>query len=259
MDLGTSGRRAIVCGSTRGLGRACAEALAAEGVHLVLNGLDQGRTQAAADEIAKAFEVEVAAVAADVGTAQGRAALIAACPEADILVNNTGGPPVLPLDEMTEAQFVAALNAVMMSAVLLTKAVIPGMVARRFGRIVNVTSGQVTAPRSEMALSAGPRAGLTAVMKGLSIDVVPYNVTINNLLPERFATDRQRNHARAAAAELNIPLEEALLERGKSVAARRLGDPQEFGATCAFVCSAHAGFMTGQNIHLDGGSYPGLV
>jgi 3-oxoacyl-[acyl-carrier protein] reductase len=133
------------------------------------------------------------------------------------------------------------------------------MAARGFGRIVNITSGQVTAPRSEMALSAGPRAGLTAVMKGLSVDLSRHNVTINNLLPERFATDRQRNHARAAAEANGIPLEEALLERGKGTAARRLGDPKEFGATCAFICSAHAGFMTGQNIHLDGGSYPGLV
>jgi 3-oxoacyl-[acyl-carrier protein] reductase len=259
MDLGIAGRRAIVCASSRGLGRACAEALAAEGVDVVINGLNVERLEAAAAAMRAIYAVEVRAVAADVATEAGRAALLAACAEPDILVNNVGGPPVMPPLEATEAQWLSALQSVLLSAVMMTRAVVPGMVERRFGRIVNITSAQVTAPRGEMALSAGPRAALTAFAKGLSLEVVRHNVTLNNLLPERFATDRQREHARKASIERNIPLEQALLERGATVAAKRLGDPAEFGALCAFVCSAHAGYMSGQNLHLDGGSYPGLV
>ena len=260
MDLGIAGRKAIICASSRGLGRACAEALAAEGVSVVINGVDPERLAGVAAEIRAAYpDVEVKAAVADVTTADGRAALLAACPDPDILVNNVGGPPVLPPLESTEAQWAAALNDVLMSAILLTRAVVPGMIERRFGRIINITSGQVTAPRGEMALSAAPRAALTAFMKGLSLDVMQHNVTINNMLPERFATDRQRDHARRVSIERNIPLEQALLERGSTVAAKRLGEPKEFGATCAFYCSVHAGYMSGQNLHLDGGSYPGLV
>jgi 3-oxoacyl-[acyl-carrier protein] reductase len=260
MDLGLAGRKAIVCASSRGLGRACAEALAAEGVSVVVNGLDTARLEGVAAEIAAAWPaVGVQAVAADVATAEGRAALLAACPSPDILVNNVGGPPVLAPLDITEAQWLSALNDVLMSAVLLTRAVVPGMIERRFGRVINITSGQVTAPRGEMALSAAPRAALTAFMKGLSLDVMQHNVTINNMLPERFATDRQRDHARRVSIEQGIPLEQALRERGSTVAARRLGEPSEFGAACAFYCSVHASYMSGQNLHLDGGSYPGLV
>jgi 3-oxoacyl-[acyl-carrier protein] reductase len=260
MDLGIAGRKAIVCASSRGLGRACAEALAAEGVSVVLNGIDPARLESVAAEVRAAYpKVEIKAVVADVTTAQGRAALLAACPEPDMLINNVGGPPVMPPLDATETQWLSALNNVLMSAVLLTRAVVPGMVERGFGRVINITSGQVTAPRGEMTLSAAPRAALTAFMKGLSLDVMQHNVTINNLLPERFATDRQRDHARRVSIEKGIPLEQALRERGSTVAAKRLGEPVEFGATCAFYCSAHAGYMSGQNVHLDGGSYPGLV
>ena len=260
MDLGIAGRKAIICASSRGLGRACAEALAAEGVSVVLNGVNPERLASVAAEVRAAYpKVEVMAVVADVATAEGRAALLAACPDRDILINNVGGPPVLPPLEATEEQWLSALNSVLMSAVLLTQQVVPGMVERRFGRVINITSGQVTAPRGEMALSAAPRAALTAFMKGLSLEVMQHNVTINNMLPERFATDRQRDHARRVSEERGIPLEQALRERGSGVAAKRLGEPVEFGATCAFYCSVHAGYMSGANLHLDGGSYPGLV
>ena len=259
MDLGIAGRRAIVCASSRGLGRACAEALAAEGVSVVINGVDAERLERVAAEIRAVYAVEVTALRADVTTAEGRAALLAACAEPDILINNVGGPPVLPPLEITEDQWLSALNNVLISAVMLTKAVVPGMVARGFGRVINITSGQVTAPRGEMSLSAAPRAALTAFMKGLSLDVMQHNVTINNMLPERFATDRQRDHARRVSIERGIPLEQALRERGSGVAAKRLGEPAEFGATCAFYCSVHASYMSGANLHLDGGSYPGLV
>jgi 3-oxoacyl-[acyl-carrier protein] reductase len=166
---------------------------------------------------------------------------------------------VLPPLDASEAQWLAALNDVLMSAVLLTQAIVPGMVERGFGRVINITSGQVTAPRGEMVLSAAPRAALTAFMKGLSLEVMQHDVVINNLLPERFATDRQQEHARRVAAERGISFEQALRERGSAVAAKRLGEPAEFGAVCAFYCSAHVGYMSGQNVHLDGGAYPGLI
>ena len=259
MDLGIAGRCAIVCGSSKGLGYACAEALAAEGVAVVMNGRDPARLEAAAAKVRATHAVEVRAVAADLSTPEGRQALLAACPEPDILINNSGGPPVVPLLEASEEQWLAAVNQLLLPALSLTRAVVPAMVARRFGRIVNITSAQVATPRSEMALSAGPRTALTAAMKGLALDLARHNVTVNNLLPERFATDRQRTLAEAAMKARGLTLEEALAERAQGIAARRMGDPQEFGATCAFVCSAHAGYMSGQNIHLDGGSYTGLI
>mgnify|MGYP000993846637 CR=1 FL=1 len=260
MDLGIAGRKAIVCGSSRGLGRACAGALAAEGVSVVLNGLDPARLARAADELRAACpDVEVLAIAADVTTEEGRAALLAACPAPDILVNNVSGPPVMPVLDTTREQWLSALNDVLLSAVALTQRVVPGMVERGFGRVINITSAQVTAPRGEMALSAAPRAALTALMKGLSLEVVKHNVTINNLMPERFATDRQRQHAMQASIDQGIPLEQALRARGSGVAARRLGEPSEFGATCAFYCSVHASYLSGQNVRLDGGTYPGLI
>ena len=259
MDLGIAGRRAVVCGSSKGLGYACADALAAEGVAVVLNGRDPARLEAAAAALRAAHGLDIRAVAADLTTAAGRDALLGACPDPDILINNSGGPPVVPLLEATEAQWLAALQQVLLPALLLTQAVVPAMVERRFGRIVNITSAQVATPRSEMALSAGPRTALTAAMKGLALDLARHNVTVNNLLPERFATDRQRTLAEAAMKSRGISLDEAMAERAQAIAARRMGDPAEFGATCAFVCSAHAGYMSGQNIHLDGGSYTGLI
>ncbi len=259
MDLGIKGRRAIVCASSRGLGRACAEALVAEGVVVVLNGRDPARLEDTAAELRARPGAEVTAVAGDVTTEAGRAALLAACPDPDILVNNNAGPTPRAFLDVSRENWVEALDANMVAPLLLTAAVLPAMKERRFGRIINVTSAMVTTPRPHMVLSSGARAGLTAAMKGLSFEVAPFNVTINNLLPERIDTDRQHFMAQETSARLGISYEEARVEQVKSIAAGRLGDPREFGATCAFLCSAHAGFISGMNIHLDGGSYPALL
>lgn len=260
MDLGIAGRRALICASSRGLGRACADALAAEGVHVVINGLNDERLQAAASEMRTAHpDVTVEAVAGDITTAEGREALLAACREPDILINNNAGPTPGPFLSKSDEDWLAALESNMLAALAMIRAVLPTMIERRFGRIVNITSAMVTTPRPPMGISSGPRAGLTAVCKGLALDVAKHNVTINNLLPERFDTDRQRYMARRDVDQLGITYEEARARMVSTIAAGRLGRPEEFGATCAFVCSAHSGYMSGMNIHLDGGSYPGLV
>jgi 3-oxoacyl-[acyl-carrier protein] reductase len=259
MDLGLSGRRAIVCASSRGLGRACAQALAAEGVDVVINGRDADRlaeTEAALRLVAVG---RVTAVAGDVTTESGRAALLAACPDPDILVNNNAGPSPAEFSALEYDHWMSAVASNMVAPLMLVRAVLPGMVARRFGRIVNVTSAMVTTPRPHMMLSSAARAGLTAALKGLSLDVARHNVTINNLLPERFDTDRQEQMARRAMKREGIDYAEARARQIASIAARRLGDPAEFGASCAFLCSIHSGFISGQNLHLDGGSYPALI
>lgn len=259
MDLGIKGRRAIVCASSRGLGRACAEALAAEGVAVVINGRDPERLDATAAEIRATHGAVVTPVLGDVTTEKGRAALLAACPDPDILVNNNAGPTPRNFLDVDRDRWLAALDANMVAPLLLTAAVLPAMKERRFGRIVNITSAMVTTPRPHMVMSSGARAGLTAAMKGLSFEVAPFNITVNNLLPERIDTDRQHFMAEQAARRLGITFEEARVEQVKSIAANRLGEPREFGATCAFLCSALAGFISGMNVHLDGGSYPALV
>jgi 3-oxoacyl-[acyl-carrier protein] reductase len=259
MDLGIAGRTAIVCASRSGLGRACAEALAAEGVNVIVNGRDQGRLDEAVAEIRKVAKGKVTPVVGDVTTEPGRAALLAACPDPDILVNNNAGPPPRPFQEIAKSDWLAAVEANMVAPLLLIHAVLPKMRDRKFGRIVNITSAMVTTPRPYMGLSSGARAGLTAVLKGLSLDVARDNVTINNLLPERFDTDRQVQMAKAAVKRENISYEEARRRQVESIAAKRLGDPREFGAACAFLCSAFGGYISGQNLHLDGGSYPALV
>jgi 3-oxoacyl-[acyl-carrier protein] reductase len=259
MDLGLTGKTAIVCASTRGLGRACAEALLSEGVKVVINGRDEARLAQVADELRAATGGEIIPVRGDVTTAEGRAALLAACADPDILVNNNAGPDPTDFLKIADDAWLAAIDANMVAPILLVKAVLPGMVARNFGRIINITSAMVTTPRPHMTLSSGARAGLTAAMKGLSLEVARHNVTINNLLPERFDTARQDQMAKVAMARSGITYEEARRRQVESIAARRLGKPSEFGATCAFLCSVHAGFMSGQNVHLDGGSYPALV
>jgi 3-oxoacyl-[acyl-carrier protein] reductase len=258
MELGIAGRTALVCASSRGLGRACAEALAAEGVSVVINGRDVGRLGEAEAAI-RAAGGDVRAVVADVETEAGRAALLAVCPEPDILVTNNNGPTPRNFADVTEADWQAGLLANMVAPLLLIHAVLPAMRRRKFGRIVNITSAMVTTPRPHMVLSSGARAGLTAALKGLSLEVARDNVTINNLLPERFDTYRQEFMAQQAVKRQGVTYEQARTAQLESIAARRLGDPREFGATCAFVCSVFAGFMSGQNLHLDGGSYPGLV
>jgi len=254
MDLGIAGRRAIVCGSSRGLGRACAEALIAEGVQVWLNGRDPERLARTQAELNPA-----GAVAADIDTPEGRAALLAACPDPDILVTNNAGPTPRNFAEVDEDQWMAALQSNMVAPMLLIRAVLPTMRARKFGRIINITSAMVTTPRMHMVMSSGARAGLTAAMKGLSLEVARDNVTINNMLPERFDTDRQIFMAQQVEKREGIPYEEARRLQVASIAARRLGQPREFGAMCAFLCSDLAGFTSGMNMHMDGGSYPALI
>jgi 3-oxoacyl-[acyl-carrier protein] reductase len=259
MDLGLTGRTAIVCASSRGLGKACARALAAEGVAVVINGRDAERLAATAEEIRAATGASVTAIAADVGTVEGRESLLAACPAPDILVNINGGPPPGRFEDWDHAAWLGALESNLLAPVLMIRAVIGGMRARRFGRIVNVTSAMVKSPHSLMGLSTAARSALTAVCKGLSREVAADNVTINNLLPERIDTDRQRFMAELRSAMGGITLDEAYAEMASSIAAGRLGTPEEFGAACAYLCSAQAGYVSGQNLQLDGGSYPGLI
>ena len=259
MDLGLTGRTAIVCASSRGLGKACARALAAEGVAVVINGRDAEKLAATAEELRAATGATVTPVVADLNTEDGRAALLAACPEPDILVNNNAGPPPGRFEDWDHAAWLVALEANLLAPVLLIRAVIGGMRARRFGRIVNITSAMVKAPHSLMGLSTAARSALTAVCKGLSREVAADNVTINNLLPERIDTDRQRFMAELRSAMGGITIEAAYAEMAASIAAGRLGTPEEFGAACAFLCSAQSGYVSGQNLQLDGGTYPGLI
>ena len=258
MDLGIAGRRALVCASSRGLGRACAQALAAEGVDVVLNGRDAQRLEATAEAIRARTGAKVATVVADLCTEAGRERLLAACPDPDILVNNNGGPAPGRFEDWDHARWLAALEANLLAPVLMIRGVVAGMRARRFGRIVNITSAMVKAPHPAMGLSTAARSALTAVCKGLSKEVARDNVTINQLLPERIDTDRQRMMAELRAKTGGVSLEQAYAEMAATIAAGRLGTPEEVGAACAWLCSAHAGFVSGQNLQLDGGSYPGV-
>jgi 3-oxoacyl-[acyl-carrier protein] reductase len=259
MNLGLEGRKGIVCASSRGLGRACATALAREGVAVVVNGRDPDRLEATAAAIRRESGAPVIAVAADLGSEEGRARILAACPEPDILVTNNGGPAPGRFEDWDREAWLAALEQNLLAPVLLIRAVVGGMRARRFGRIVNVTSAMVKSPHPMMGLSTAARSALTAVCKGLSREVAADNVTINNLLPERIDTDRQRFMAEAQAAMRGVSVEQAYRDIAASIAAQRLGTPEEFGAACAYLCSAQAGFVSGQNLQLDGGSYVGLI
>ena len=259
MDLGLQGRSAIVCGSSRGLGRACAEALLCEGVDILVTGRTAEDVESAVAALARLSGGHAKGLVCDVTSASGRDAIVAAMGEADILVNNSAGPPPKAFLDIDGADWAPAVERYMVAPLLLTQALLPGMIRRKFGRIVNITSAMVTTPRPHMSLSAGSRAGLTAAMKAISLDVARHNVTINNLLPERIDTDRQVFMAKATAQREKITFEEARERQVQSIAARRLGRPEEFGAACAFLCSALAGFISGQNLHLDGGSYPALI
>lgn len=259
MDLGIRGRRAIVCASSRGLGRACAEALAREGVHVTVNGRDGAALDEAVAAIRATHDVEVAGVVGDVAEEQTQRALFDACPEPDILVNNNGGPPPGRFADWDRDAWIGALDANMLAPLAMIRGALEGMCERRFGRIVNITSAMVKTPLSPMGLSTGARTGLTSVSKALSRDVAHANVTINNLLPERIDTARQRGMAELRAALGGVTIEEAYEEMKASIAAARLGQPEEFGDACAFLCSAQAGYISGQNLQLDGGSYAGLL
>jgi 3-oxoacyl-[acyl-carrier protein] reductase len=259
MELGLQGRSAIVCGSSRGLGRACASALAAEGVEVLITGRTDEDVKATVAEINELRGGSARGVCCDVTSGQGREQIVAAMPRADILVNNSAGPTPRQFLDVGEEDWDAVVRSNMTAPLLLTRALLEGMKERRFGRIINITSAMVTTPRPHMSMSSGSRAGLTAAMKAISLDVAKYNVTINNLLPERIDTDRQVFMAHAAAKRENITYEKARAKQVESIAARRLGRPEEFGAACAFLCSDLAGYISGQNLHLDGGSYPALV
>jgi 3-oxoacyl-[acyl-carrier protein] reductase len=257
MDLGIAGRKAIVCASSRGLGKACARALAEAGCAVVMNGRDEKRLEAAAAEIAKATGATITPVAADVADPAGQKALLAACPAPDILVNNNAGPPFRDFRELTRAQMIDGVIANMIVAIELIQKVIDGMAERRFGRIVNITSGSVKMPLVGLDLSSGARAGLTAFLAGVARSVADKNVTINNLLPGTFETDRLRANLKATAQKTGKSEEDAAQARIATIPARRFGDPDEFGAACAFLCAARAGYITGQNLLIDGGVFNG--
>ena len=257
MDLGIAGRKAIVCASSRGLGKACARALADAGCEVVVNGRDAARLEATAKEIASATGVKVTPVAADLATPEGQQALLAACPDPDILVNNNGGPPPRDFRQLTRGQMIDGVVGNMIVAVELIQKVIGPMTERKFGRIVNITSGSVKMPLAGLDLSSGARAGLTAFLAGVARTVADKNVTINNILPGAFDTDRLSSVLTNAAKQKNITKEEAAAQRAATIPARRFGKPDEFGAACAFLCSAHAGYITGQNLLIDGGTFSG--
>jgi 3-oxoacyl-[acyl-carrier protein] reductase len=254
MDLGISGRKAIVCASSQGLGRGCALALAREGASLVINGRGREALEATAAEIRRETGAEVATVAADITTGEGRAALLAACPEPDILVNNAGGPPIGDFREWDEAAWLRAVTANMITPIMLIRAVVDGMIARRFGRIVNITSRSVKAPLPHLGLSNGARAGLTGFVAGLARQVARHNVVINNLLPGPFATQRSVDSMRRLAAKAGQDYESFAKARMAELPAGRFGTPEEFGKACAFLCGADAGFIVGHNLLIDGGS-----
>lgn len=260
MDLGIQGRRALVCASSQGLGLACATSLAQEGVKVTLNGRDAEKLEAAAARLrADIPGAEVDHVVADLTTAEGRAAILAAVPDVDILVNNNAGPAPGALPDWDEAAILGAINANMLPAVQFIRAYVPGMRARKFGRIVNITSAMVKSPHYMMGLSTSARAALTAMSKAISRDVAIDNVTINNLLPERIDTPRQEFMAEKLSKMHGITRQEARARSVSEIAAGRFGRPEEFGDACAYLCSAQASFISGQNLQLDGGSYDGLI
>jgi 3-oxoacyl-[acyl-carrier protein] reductase len=257
MDLGIAGRKAIVCASSRGLGYACAKALAVAGCEVVINGRNAERLAAAAAELTKASAAKIVPIVADVATPEGQKALFAACPEPDILVNNNAGPPFRDFRELDRQKMLDGVIANMVVAVELVQKAIDPMVAQKFGRIVNITSGSVKMPIAGLDLSSGARAGLTAFLAGVARSVAASNVTINFVLPGTFATDRLRSNMEMTAKKKNISVEAASAERMATVPARRFGQPDELGAACAFLCSAQAGYITGQNLLIDGGVFPG--
>jgi len=259
MDLGIAGRKAIVCASSRGLGRACALALAHAKCEVVINGRDTKSLQATAAEMRRATGSKIIEVQADLATADGQAALLQACPDPDILVNNNAGPPFRDFRQLTRAQMVDGVIANMVVAIELIQKVIDSMAARKFGRIVNITSGSVKMPLVGLDLSSGARAGLTAFLAGVARSVAASNVTINFLLPGTFDTERLRSNITSNAKNKGISFDEAKAERIASVPARRFGQPDELGAACAFLCSAQAGYLTGQNLLIDGGAFPGAL
>ena len=257
MELGIRGRTALVCAASKGLGKGCAVALAREGVHLVITARGKEALEQTASELREKFRVKVTAVAGDITTQEGRNAALAACPSPDILINNAGGPPPGDFRDWDREAWVKALDANMITPILLIRAVVDGMIAKKFGRIVNITSGAVKLPIPELGLSNGARTGLTGFVAGLSRKTVRHNVTINGLLPGPFETDRLRGNIAFHAKNTGKSPEEVAKARAEANPAGRFGTIEEFGDACAFLCSAQAGYITGQNLLLDGGAYPG--
>jgi 3-oxoacyl-[acyl-carrier protein] reductase len=257
MDMGIAGRSALVCGASKGLGLGCAQALAAEGVEVTLVARTAPVLEAAAEAIRRSSGVRVTTVAADITTPDGRAAALAACPAPDILVTNAGGPPPGDFRDWNRDDWIKALDANMLTPIELIKATVDSMIAQRFGRIINITSSSVKAPIDILGLSNGARSGLTGFVAGLARKIAPHNVTLNNLLPGAFDTDRLNATMTGAASKQNRTIEQVREQRAASIPAGRFGTPAEFGAFCAFLCSVQAAYMTGQNLLLDGGAYPG--
>lgn len=255
MDLGLKGRKAIVCAASRGLGKGCAMALAEEGVDLVINGRNPEVTNVTADEL-RSFGVEVTVVLGDISDPAVQAEVLAACPVPDILVNNNAGPKLRDFRELDRQAILDGVTQNMVTPIELIQKVIDGMAERGFGRIVNITSLSVYQPILGLDLSSGARAGLTSFLAGIARSVVDKNVTINQLLPGKLDTDRIRDTFKFGADKAGVSLDEERARQEKLIPAGRLGTPEEFGKTCAFLCSAHAGYITGQNIRLDGGLYP---
>ena len=260
MDFGLQGKWALVCAASKGLGKGCAEALAREGAHVVITARGGEALAATADELRRlGAGGEVRTVVGDIATATGRAEALAACPRVDILVNNAGGPPPGDFRQWDRDAWIAALDANMLAPIALIKATIDAMAARGYGRIVNITSSAVKAPSEVLGLSNGARSGLTGFVAGLARSpIAAHGVTINNLLPGAFDTDRLRSTVAGAASRRGVDIDTVLDERRRGIPARRLGNAQEFGAVCAFLCSAQAGYITGQNLLLDGGAFPGV-
>jgi 3-oxoacyl-[acyl-carrier protein] reductase len=257
MDLGIRGRTALVCAASKGLGKGCAMALAREGVNLVITARGGEDLEAAAAQIQNRFKVKVVTVIGDITTAQGRDAALKAAPAPDILVNNAGGPPPGDFRDWDRDAWVKALEANMIAPILMIRAVVDGMIAGKFGRVVNITSGAVKAPIPELGLSNGARTGLTGFIAGLSRTTVRHNVTINNLLPGPFETDRLRSNLEFNAKKSGKTVDELRKLRTEANPAGRFGTIEEFGDACAYLCSAQAGYITGQNLLIDGGGYPG--
>ncbi len=259
MDLGISGRKAIVCASSRGLGRACAQALAEEGVDVIINGLDSDRLARTAEEMSKTAIGTITPVAADVGTHDGQAALLDACPKPDILVNNNGGPPLKDFRDLDRDAILQGVVQNMVTPIELIQKVVGHMIDQNFGRIVNITSASVKMPIVGLDLSSGARAALTAFMAGPARKIAEHNVTVNGLLPGMFDTDRLKGSTSRMAELEGISEDEAAARRRQSIPAGRFGNPDEFGRACAFLCSRHAGYITGQNILLDGGLFNSAI
>ena len=257
MDFGLKGKTALVCAASKGLGKGCALALAGEGVNLTILARGKDALEATAEEIRKTYGVKVTTVATDITTPDGRAAALKACPQPDILVNNAGGPPPGDFREWDRDIWIKALDANMLTPIELIRSTVDGMIGRRFGRVVNITSSSVKAPIEILGLSNGARSGLTGFVAGVARKTVKFNVTINNLLPGAMDTDRLRSNITTTARNRNISEDEARADRIATIPAGRFGNIEEFGAICAFLCSQQASYVTGQNWLCDGGAYPG--